>query len=518
MVAALVLLGLEAPALGALVPESGLTASGLERVWIAQAQVDPTQGGNVNAVLHGDAIYVLSSKGVVQAFDAQTGATRWTHRYGDPEQPSYGPTVHSRYKPKALEAGAAAPSKKDAPLDQTESVLDEQLVAIANGTTVYLLDAATGRVRIRDNRPSTAALIDSREARLEKQPTPVIFRLPGAPGGAPIVADYRVFAPLVDGRIVGLPHDEVRGIPWTYTSSGQSYASPTLLPAPVNRVVWTTTAGLLYCGYDDGRGVAFRFRGAAPLVGPAAVKDASVVIPTTTGLVYAVNATSGQQIWRKSVGSDVRQPAVIAGNVAYVGSTEPALHALDATTGANLWSVEGVDQFVAASADRVYATSPDGRLAIIRPGKAGATARWADATNVTAIPNRENDRLYLVSPEGLIQCLREQGPEDSPPAAAPDTPPAAEAAPTDETPAKETPGSSPIDDPTTDEATPDQPAADDDPFAVADDGGQDDPFAESAPADEPAEEEPAAEEPAAEEPAEDLAPPADDDPFADPFQ
>lgn len=500
--------GLLAPAaaLGAVIPEQDLELAGLERMWVAQAMVDPASGGEATALVHGAAVYVMTSRGVVQAFDAETGATRWTHQYGDPTQPSYGPVAHTRLRtPLSSEVDSTDRDVQK----EADAVAEEVLIAMINGSTLYLLDdspadgktgrpAGNGLILRRAFTPSISALSDSNTRRSEgerNRSTRLVYRLAGAPGGAPAIVDRRVFVSLIDGRVVGLPHDGERGIPWKYDAGDQSYTAPT----PVReskQVVWTAIGGYLYGVRRDGGGVTFRFRGAAELVGPPAAHGTLAIVPTMTGILYGVDSETGRQRYRTSVGGDIKQPAIAVGDRVYVGSELPALHAFDPRTGAKQWRVEGVNQLVSVAGDRVYATSPDGRLAVIEVADDGVSSRWISSARVTPIANTVNDRLYFASASGAIQCVREKKLES------PRTHGASASDP-------EAPGEAGADD---------APAESDDPFAVQDEPNDepviDDPFA--------AEDDPFAIDDADEpdggpdnEPADD---PFADDPFADPFE
>ena len=72
------------------------------------------------AVLANDRLAVLTTAGVVQEFNAQTGETLWIASVGNPKYPNLGPAV------------------------------SEQHVALVNGSTLYVLDRTDGRpVKVR---------------------------------------------------------------------------------------------------------------------------------------------------------------------------------------------------------------------------------------------------------------------------------------------------------------------------------------------------------------------------------
>ena len=56
------------------------------------------------------------------------------------------------------------------------------------------------------------------------------------------------------------------------------------------------------------------------------------------GKVYALNATTGAQIWNYTTGDVVDSSPAVAGGVVFVGSDDGNVYALNATTGAQVWN------------------------------------------------------------------------------------------------------------------------------------------------------------------------------------
>ena len=93
---------------------------GLERAWFAQVRLDRARNHVERAVLANDRLVVLTTAGVVQELNAQTGETLWIASVGNPRHPSLGPAV------------------------------SEQHVALVNGSTLFVLDRTDGRpVKVR---------------------------------------------------------------------------------------------------------------------------------------------------------------------------------------------------------------------------------------------------------------------------------------------------------------------------------------------------------------------------------
>ena len=103
------------------------------------------------------------------------------------------------------------------------------------------------------------------------------------------------------------------------------------------------------------------------------------------GVTYAVNAATGEHIWRHSSLSEVRSPAAVGDQVVYVASADRSLYALDARTGQERARFRASAQLVAAPVlanELVYFVS-GGQLfamdanAIEFPGRYAVTRVWA---------------------------------------------------------------------------------------------------------------------------------------------
>jgi hypothetical protein len=107
-----------ARASGRLISQEQLRSVGLTRAWFAQVRLNPARNHVERAILTGDRLTVLTSAGVVQEFNAETGETMWTAQIGNENYPSLGPAAN------------------------------DQFVALVNGSTLYVLDRTDGRPTI----------------------------------------------------------------------------------------------------------------------------------------------------------------------------------------------------------------------------------------------------------------------------------------------------------------------------------------------------------------------------------
>lgn len=408
-------------------------SAGLTRAWFTQATLDPRTQQIVGAVLDHGGVYVLSSSGSLQAIDAATGTTRWTTRLGAPSLPAYGPAVHQSVS-----------------IDAEGNEITTTRCAVIIGSTLFVIDGSNG------------AEVFSRSTA-------------SSPATAPVLGDKHAYVAMLSGRLVGYPFDQVKGVPFVVASPGQLAVQPLFAQG---QIIWSTRRGEVYGADAETGRPSYRFDAAAPIAGTPSAIESRMYFANQQGVVYAMEAEKARPIWRTSVGNRVTKPVVAVGETVYVQADGPSLYALDIASGKQLWNVEGVADFVSASAERVYAVAPGGALAVLDRATGRPVGSWPAAGSLTPLPNTEDDRLFFVSKSGLIQCFEEPGrnkPKDDVPAEG-EAEPAEEAQP----PADEF--DQPLEEPADEPLDPFAPAEEaegqaDDPFAPSDTPAADDPFA-----------------------------------------
>lgn len=419
-----------------LVGRQAAQEAGLTRAWFTQAALMTGVQRVAGAELQDGVLYVLSSAGTIQAFDAKTGENLWTNRLGDPSQPATGPAIRRTVKELA-EGGTSVTTR----------------CAIIVGTTIHVLDAVNG------------VEIESHE-------------IHGSTDTAPVLGDDYVYVSALGGRLIGYPIAKPRSVNFRIASPGQLYATPLLASG---QVIWTTAKGEVYGAAAETGRPAYRFNAAAPVVGtPASVED-SLYFANERGVIYAMDAERARPLWRTSVGSSVSRPVVGVADTVFVTADGPTLHAFGRESGDHTWIVDGPSEVVSVSPERVYAVTPQGALAVLDRKTGRPLASWPAGGELQPVTNTQTDRLYFVSESGLIQCFHEANlAEPVYHGAAPAQAGAADAPAVEGQPAADEPAA-PADEPVggfdDDPFTPDG-GASDDPFAPDDAGAaEDDPFA-----------------------------------------
>lgn len=179
---------------------------------------------------------------------------------------------------------------------------------------------------------------------------------------------------------------------------------------------------------------------------PAITDDGVLIFGSHDKSIYAVDG-SGKILWRQPTGDLVwGSPALGPGGVVYVGSDDDRLYALDVKDGSVRWQftagpcrvntgigpesarcdVDGVtvapDGNVYASADGLYALTPDGKLRWkFQPSVTHCASHPAVGPDGTIFVGCQDDALYAVGPDGQKRWDFRTGDDvDSSPAVAPD--------------------------------------------------------------------------------------------------
>ncbi|MCW9036039.1 MAG: PQQ-binding-like beta-propeller repeat protein [Alphaproteobacteria bacterium] len=158
--------------------------------------------------------------------------------------------------------------------------------------------------------------------------------------------------------------------------------------------------------------------------GGVAYDKGSVFISTGFGEVFALNAKTGHQIWRKSVQGTMRAAPTIRGNRVFVTTADNKLFALSAFTGEELWNYEGIFEMAgmlgsgspAVDKGVVVVTFSSGEVVALKVENGRqvwsdslATVRRSEgASNLADIRGRpviDRDRVFAVSQSGLMVAI-----------------------------------------------------------------------------------------------------------------
>jgi outer membrane protein assembly factor BamB len=325
-------------------------------------------------------LFVEDSEGVVHAFDAQTGATRWT---------------------KAAEVGGdLRPSNFGGGVSY-----DSGRVYVTNGVgEVLALDASNG--------------------------TEIWKVKPGGPlRGAPTIAFGSVYVMTQDNQIFALSAADGKQ-QWNESGSvAQTGVFGVAAPAAAQ--------GTVIAGYSSGELVAYRYENGRTLwadalartsmsteVGALSDIDADPIIDS--GRVYALGQggrmaayelVTGQRIWELNL-AGISTPA-ISGEWIFTLTDDARLLAIARASGKVRWITElGQWRNVEKKKDPIFWTGPvlagnqlwvgnsDGQIYRVSPGEGSASLFQTVKAPISLAPVVANSTLYVLDDDGVIHAYR----------------------------------------------------------------------------------------------------------------
>ncbi len=426
-----------------LVAERDAQAVGLTRAWFAQATLDRDREEVTSATLQDGVVFITTNGGVLQALDAEKGTTLWTVRVG--REYLTAPTINSkvvavlcgtrlvvydRFNGKLLGETLVPGQPSAAPVASERDVyvplFSERVFAFPIKRREADRPQAQKTLEAMVEATKDVKMADEMRAQLEAS-----YEASGA--------NQYLIEPLSETR------------PRQCPSFGVATAAPVLASQlyDLERVVWTTSEGWLMIGELERAAINNPFRilyklqatpriaylnesrlgnrfiaprddvSGVPFYVPTDVsaqnmaleperrKGGLALIGTESGSVFAINDANGKVRWTYLTQSAVNERVASFDDVVYAPTESGDFFALDLKTGLEMWKSKGVKRLIAASATRLYVFDQLDRLAILNRADGSRLKTLQTSPTKFQIFNQETDRVYLVSADGLVQCLRE---------------------------------------------------------------------------------------------------------------
>jgi outer membrane protein assembly factor BamB len=193
------------------------------------------------------------------------------------------------------------------------------------------------------------------------------------------------------------------GDSWTMFGHDVASARYSTSNAPrTNQILWSTTfdsqirtsvtisgnnayvgsfSGIIYALDASSGTKIWNFTTGGAVWSSPAVANGVVYVGSNDFAVYALSATSGSQIWNYKTGGAVFSSPTVLSNIVYVGSTDNNVYALDANNGVKIWNFSTSGQIRDSPAvvnGVVYAGSQDGNFYALNA--ATGTLLWSSPT------------------------------------------------------------------------------------------------------------------------------------------
>lgn len=140
------------------------------------------------------------------------------------------------------------------------------------------------------------------------------------------------------------------------------------------------------------------------------ISNGVVYVGSSDDNLYAINATTGAQVWKFTTGGSVDSTPVVANGTVYVGSQDDYLYAINAATGNQMWRFPTntivtepvvMDGVVYASGDNLYAINASTGI-----------EEWTFSGNYPTTPAIANGTVYFGNGEGIYALNANTGTQE----------------------------------------------------------------------------------------------------------
>lgn len=210
---------------------------------------------------------------------------------------------------------------------------------------------------------------------------------------------------------------------WRFNPNGTIFSPPAFDPqqgriyfgASDKRLYALDARGFFLWAFESGDNIATR-----PLIlNEDEDKDEDendlVIFGSEDRHIYALDALTGQERWRKETGGPVVSSPAFAAGVVVIGSDDGAVYGLDASTGEERWlypTEDAVEASIVASEDVVYVASRDGNLYAL--SAAMGEEIWVASVGQTIrfAPALAAEQLFVVDEGGYLSAFNRQSGEE----------------------------------------------------------------------------------------------------------
>ena len=155
------------------------------------------------------------------------------------------------------------------------------------------------------------------------------------------------------------------------------------------------------------------FTAGSVVISCPAIANGVVYVGSADGNLYALNATTGTQLWNYTVDLGYSSPAVVNG-VVYVGSEDGNVYALNATTGTQLWNFttvwnnqngNSIESSPAVANGVVYVGSLDNNVYALNATTGAKVWNYTTGSAVWPSPAVSNGVVYVGSNNGNVYAI-----------------------------------------------------------------------------------------------------------------
>ena len=322
----------------------------------------------------GGLVYLSTEDGLTLALDRETGEVMWRHASGFPSSST--PAVTGGLVVSAVRRGLVTALDREtgetvwetdiaSPIFASPVVADGTVYIGAGDKKLYALDAATGELlwdfATRDWILAPAAYADgilvvaSKDSRVHtvgaRNGRRGLYYDAGQGrriGGSPVIqGDLAIFG-------------SKGGLVYAIDRRARTYPlGRAIFRAKINLYVWNAISQPVQ------KGTVWSSTVEGDIAHTPAAADGAVFVATSAGRIFALDSSTGEQLWEANLGANFTAAPVVAGDTLLIGTEDGTVLGVDVESGAVIWDFQASGQISASpvvAGDTMYVTTSDGQL------------------------------------------------------------------------------------------------------------------------------------------------------------
>ena len=222
--------------------------------------------------------------------------------------------------------------------------------------------------------------------------------------GTPVVYNGLVYAAGYNGKIYAYNSDTL-AVRWVYPREG--YLKPFVGGIVIDggSLYIGSTDGIVYALDAETGDLLWNFETEKEIWATPAVNGDTIYIGSFDEKFYAINAADGSKKWEFTTEGAIVATPVIYNGIIYFGSLDKNLYAVDTTSGNKKWQFSGENWFWAMPVlheGRIYAGCMDDRLYVLDAITGNKINEIDLGSPVPSTPVIIGDKLIVASKEGIV--------------------------------------------------------------------------------------------------------------------
>ena len=181
-----------------------------------------------------------------------------------------------------------------------------------------------------------------------------------------------------------------------------------------NKVIYANTSGIIYALDASTGAKLWSYRAGGKIFSTPALSGNIVVVGCTDNIIYALNSTTGRVVWRFACEKSVLGSPAIYGGKVFIGASDNRFRALDLKSGKLLWQYDKIKGFIEAKpyvdAKQVIIGDWSNTLYSLNPANGKLQWSWSNKGSrmlspAAVWPVKANNKVFFVTPERMTYAL-----------------------------------------------------------------------------------------------------------------